>query len=230
MACKIVSNELSGESCRPVQNHIVFRHEAIVTSNALFRPREQCAASFGVGATGPIHLIVDSTGLEVIGQGQWAAAKHGGKGIRGWRKLHIGVEEGGIIVADVVTNSGTDDASAVDDLIDQIEFDVERFTGDAAYDKWSVYEALPREVRQSWFRLPRRLSYLERIRQRVERGIGLSRASATSGDVSGRKTPAIIGRPASRTPSSATSDSSEAGSEVVSLVPKQGRYAYRATC
>jgi hypothetical protein len=46
---------------------------------------------------GPIHLIVDSTGLEVVGQGQWAAAKHGGKGVRGWRKLHIGVEQNGII-------------------------------------------------------------------------------------------------------------------------------------
>lgn len=92
--------------------------------------------------TGPIHLIVDSTGLEVVGQGQWAAAKHGGKGVRGWRKLHIGVEENGIIVAEVVTDSGTDDASVVHDLLDQIEVDIECFTGDGAYDKWSVYEAL----------------------------------------------------------------------------------------
>ena len=92
--------------------------------------------------TVPIHLIVDSTGLEVAGQGQWAAAKHGGKRIRGWRKLHIGVAENGIIVAEVVTGSGTDDATAVHDLLDQIEVDIERFTGDAAYDKWSVYEAL----------------------------------------------------------------------------------------
>jgi hypothetical protein len=92
--------------------------------------------------TGSIHLIVDSTGLEVVGQGQWAAAKHGGKGVRSWRKLHIGVEEGGIIVAETVTDSGTDDVSAVHNLLDQIEVDIERFTGDGAYDKWSVYEGL----------------------------------------------------------------------------------------
>jgi hypothetical protein len=91
---------------------------------------------------GPIHLIVDSTGLEVVGQGQWAAAKHGGKGVRGWRKLHIGVEENGIIVAEEVSDSGIDDASAVDDLLDQIDVDIACFTGDGAYDKWSVYEAL----------------------------------------------------------------------------------------
>ncbi|AMY11859.1 hypothetical protein LuPra_05126 [Luteitalea pratensis] len=36
-------------------------------------------------AKGPLHLIVDSTGLSVIGEGEWAAAKHGGRGIRGWR-------------------------------------------------------------------------------------------------------------------------------------------------
>jgi hypothetical protein len=92
--------------------------------------------------TGPIHLIVDSTGLEVIGQDQWAAAKRGGKGLRGWRKLHIGIEQNGIIVAEVVTDSKTDDASVLHDLLDQIEVDIERFSGDGAYDKWSVYEAL----------------------------------------------------------------------------------------
>jgi Transposase DDE domain len=40
-------------------------------------------------ATGPLHLIVDSTGLSVVGEGEWAAAKHGGRGTRGWRKLHL---------------------------------------------------------------------------------------------------------------------------------------------
>jgi hypothetical protein len=96
----------------------------------------------GVHGSGPIHVIVDSTGLEVVGQGQWAAAKHGVKGVRGWRKLHIGVEQNGIIVAELVSDSGTDDASAAHDLLDQIEVDIEVFTGDGAYDQWSVYEAL----------------------------------------------------------------------------------------
>jgi hypothetical protein len=30
----------------------------------------------------PVHLIVDSTGLSIVGEGEWAAAKHGGKGKR----------------------------------------------------------------------------------------------------------------------------------------------------
>jgi hypothetical protein len=35
----------------------------------------------------PIHLIVDSTGLSIMGEGEWAAAKYGGRGRRGWKKL-----------------------------------------------------------------------------------------------------------------------------------------------
>ena len=89
-----------------------------------------------------IHLIVDSTGLEIVGQGQWAAAKHGGKGIRGWRKLHLGVDDTGNIVAETLTNSATDDASMVNALLSQIEGGIERFTADGAYDKSAVYEAV----------------------------------------------------------------------------------------
>ena len=37
-----------------------------------------------------LHLIIDSTGLSIVGEGEWAAAKHGGRGRRGWKKLHVG--------------------------------------------------------------------------------------------------------------------------------------------
>ncbi len=52
-----------------------------------------------VPANGPIHLIVDSTGLSIVGEGEWAAAKYGGRGHRGWKKLHLGVDRVGAIVA-----------------------------------------------------------------------------------------------------------------------------------
>ena len=41
---------------------------------------------------GPVDLVVDSTGLSVFGEGEWAKAKHGGRGKRGWKKLHLGVD------------------------------------------------------------------------------------------------------------------------------------------
>jgi hypothetical protein len=67
------------------------------------------------------HLIVDSTGLSIVGEGEWAAAKHGGRGKRGWRKLHLGVDGSGVIVAQVLTDGNADDAATVPDLLGQFE-------------------------------------------------------------------------------------------------------------
>ena len=50
-----------------------------------------------------IHLVLDSTGLSIVGEGEWAAAKHGGRGRRGWRKLHLGVDQSGVIRVHTLT-------------------------------------------------------------------------------------------------------------------------------
>ncbi len=89
----------------------------------------------------PLHLIIDSTGLSIVGEGEWDAAKHGGRGRRGWKKLHLGVDRAGMIVAQVVTDSNVDDAVTGLTLIDQLEGDIARFTADAAYDTIAIYDA-----------------------------------------------------------------------------------------
>jgi IS5 family transposase len=80
----------------------------------------------------PIHLIVDSTGLSIVGEGEWATAKHGGKGKRGWKKLHLGVDGAGVIVAQALTDAHVDGASTGVDLVDTVEGDISSFTADAA--------------------------------------------------------------------------------------------------
>jgi len=92
--------------------------------------------------SGPVHLIVDSTGLKIMGQGQWAAAKHGVKGIRAWRKLHIGVDVNGVIIAEQITDSSVDDSIVVPELLEQVDTEIECFTADGAYDTCSIREAL----------------------------------------------------------------------------------------
>ncbi len=37
----------------------------------------------------PVHAVLDSTDLQIFGQGEWDAEKHGRKPRR-WRKLHLG--------------------------------------------------------------------------------------------------------------------------------------------
>jgi hypothetical protein len=88
-----------------------------------------------------IHLIVDSTGLSIVGEGEWAAAKYGGRGKRGWKKLHLGVDRTGVIVAQTLTLGSADDAKTALDLIDRVEDDVESLTADAAYDTLAIYDA-----------------------------------------------------------------------------------------
>jgi hypothetical protein len=69
----------------------------------------------------PLHLIVDSTGLSIVGEGEWAAVRHGGNGKRGWKKLHLGVDGSGVIVAQVLTDGSTDDAATADSIYRDLE-------------------------------------------------------------------------------------------------------------
>ncbi len=94
-----------------------------------------------IPANEPIHLIVDSTGLSIVGEGEWAAVKHGGRGKRAWKKLHLGVDRSGVIVAEVLTDGNADDAKTALHLIDEVEGDIASFTADAAYDTRAIYDA-----------------------------------------------------------------------------------------
>ena len=39
-----------------------------------------------------MHLLVDSTGLKFLGEGEWKRKKHQPEYRRQWRKLHIGID------------------------------------------------------------------------------------------------------------------------------------------
>jgi hypothetical protein len=93
--------------------------------------------------TGPLHLLVDSTGLKLGGAGEWLVEKHGTSRRRSWRKLHIGVDSAsGEIVAVAVTRKDIDDAAMADALLDQIADPIASFTADGAYDQDQVGEAV----------------------------------------------------------------------------------------
>ena len=68
-----------------------------------------------------LHLVLDSTGLSIVGAGEWAAAKHGGRGRRGWRKLHLGVDLSGVIRVHTLTEATGDDATTALDLLTAVE-------------------------------------------------------------------------------------------------------------
>ena len=88
-----------------------------------------------------MHLMIDSTGLSIVGEGEWAAAKHGGRGRRGWKKLHLGVDRSGVIVAQALTEGHVDDATTGITLIEAAGGDLGSVTADAAYDTIGYYAA-----------------------------------------------------------------------------------------
>ena len=84
----------------------------------------------------PVHLVVDSTGLKIFGEGEWLQNKHNTRAKRkSWRKLHLGLDlvTGEIICADL-TLDDVGDPTALPGLLDQIDGPVSRFLADGAYD------------------------------------------------------------------------------------------------
>ena len=81
-----------------------------------------------------LPLVLDSTGLSIVGAGEWAAAKHGGRGRRGWRKLHRGVDQSGVIRVHTLTEETGDDATTALDLLTAVEGPLVRITADAVYE------------------------------------------------------------------------------------------------
>ena len=63
----------------------------------------------------PVHLVVDSTGLKIFGEGEWLAQKHKTRGIRRrWRKLHLGLDlHSGAIVCANLTHDDVGDSTAL---------------------------------------------------------------------------------------------------------------------
>lgn len=71
--------------------------------------------------TGPLNLLIDSTGIESEGEGEWNARKHGGPKRRTWRKIHIGIDEETLEVRAVeATTSNVGDAPMLPELLEQI--------------------------------------------------------------------------------------------------------------
>jgi hypothetical protein len=101
--------------------------------------------------------------IEVEGEGEWNARKHGGPKRRVWRKIHIGIDEETLEVRAVeVTSSDIGDAPMLPELLAQIpaDQDIASVTADGAYDTRKCHDAIaerganavipPRENAKPW--------------------------------------------------------------------------------
>lgn len=86
------------------------------------------------------HIVIDSTGLKVYGEGEWKVQKHGTSKRRTWRKLHLCVNaETHEIVAEVLTLNSVDDATAGVEMLQEMDEIPDTVSGDGAYDKRKFY-------------------------------------------------------------------------------------------
>lgn len=101
------------------------------------------------------HLVIDSSGLKVYGEGEWQMRQHGKAKRRTWRKVHVGVNvETQEFEAVILTEATETDAQQVGPLLDQIAGRIETVGGDGAYDQQPAYE--PIRQRGAWPVIPPR--------------------------------------------------------------------------
>lgn len=96
-----------------------------------------------VPKTKAVHVVVDSTGVKVYGEGEWKVRQHRASKRRTWRKLHLGVDEAsGEILAAVVSTNDLSDGDVLPDILDGIDGEIEQVSGDGAYDGRKCYDAI----------------------------------------------------------------------------------------
>jgi Transposase DDE domain len=89
------------------------------------------------------HLVVDSTGLKVYGEGEWKVRTHGTDKRRTWKKLHLSMDAATHhVTAALLTDKDALDRNTLPALLKQTEAEIERVCADGAYDFEQCYRAI----------------------------------------------------------------------------------------
>ena len=101
-------------------------------------------------ATKGIHVVVDATGIQVFGHGEWFLRKYGSKSgqkprkdPQQWRKIHLGLDEATQeVLAVVISERHRHDKIYLPEILDQIDEPIAQASLDKGYDYISCYEAV----------------------------------------------------------------------------------------
>lgn len=139
--------------------------------STLSRRAVRLAVPLGVRAraeTGaPLHLVVDTTGLKLYGEGEWKVRQHGWTKRRTWRKLHLAVDAAtGDLHALGVTEPRVGDGAYLPRLLEEVTAPLVQVTGDGGYDTWGAYDAVATRPERIGGRPPRAVFPPPRERRR----------------------------------------------------------------
>ena len=91
----------------------------------------------------PIHMVLDSSGLKIFGEGEWKVRQHGWSKHRMWRKLHIGMDEQSqLIVSAVLTENSCGDDKKLPDLLNSYRGKIHQVSADGAYDSHECFDKI----------------------------------------------------------------------------------------
>jgi transposase len=94
----------------------------------------------------PHTILVDSSGIKVLGEGEWKVKVHGKGRPRKWIKLHMAIDaKTQEIVAELTTDSSVGDPTAFSDLFTQINRQVKEVIADGAYDSSDIRGLIKRQ-------------------------------------------------------------------------------------
>ena len=88
----------------------------------------------------PRHIVLDSTGLKVFGEGEWKVRKHGKAKRRLWRKIHLSVDAAsGEVLAVLMSEGDAADGPYLPELVQEsqrVGGPIGQSSADGAYDSW----------------------------------------------------------------------------------------------
>lgn len=110
----------------------------------LCRRAKTLTVSLGVSHTNQArHVLVDATGIQIIGEGEWKKLRHGETRCQVWKKLHIAMDaDNQTILSATMTDSVRLDGNYLTGLLNEIKDPIYQVSGDGAYDKKSCYQAI----------------------------------------------------------------------------------------
>jgi hypothetical protein len=116
------------------------------------RRQKHLAVTIGAQPTTGLYLLVDSTSIKMLGEGEWKTKKHGADYRRQWRKVHLDIDAATLEIRAIeVTDNATGDAPMLPCLLDQLpaEETIASISGDGAYDTKGCHEAVAHRSAQA---------------------------------------------------------------------------------
>ena len=112
----------------------VCRRQKTLQAQIIYRPSQA-----------PLQLLVDSTGIKFLCEGEWKRKKHGAEYRREWRKVHLGIDAQTLEIRAIeVTSNAIGDAPMLPGLLAQIPADepIASVCADGAYDTRDCLNAI----------------------------------------------------------------------------------------